>query len=186
MPVPSFRRRRMTSRVVGAALLAVGFTSVGMGQTLRSASSSMPAELPAIAEVVNGHTEVVTYRGVRAREARPGAGDGGQRRGHAGAPGRAGLQGRHDPARRGGRTATRDARRTHGDSSASAFAPGRTARGPTCSTCGRPTGGPTTSSGAIMPCSTRPIRSSPGTAFGRRARGSTSRTPTWRPARGPR
>ena len=31
-------------------------------------------------------------------------------------------------------------RRTHGGSSASAFAPGRTARGPRCSTCGRPTG----------------------------------------------
>ncbi len=63
----------MTSRVVGAALLAVGFTFVGAGQTLRSASSSMSAELPAIAEVVNGHTEVVTYRGVRALKLVPAA-----------------------------------------------------------------------------------------------------------------
>ena len=47
----------MTARIIAAAalLVATGFASEAGSQTL-----------PTISEVVNGHTELVTYRGVRA------------------------------------------------------------------------------------------------------------------------
>ncbi len=143
------------------------------------------AKLPTFAEVVNGHTELVTYRGVRAVKLVPAPETDGKDEDMLalldGADFKDGtiqldVAGPRVPA----------CPRTHGDSSVSAFAPGRTARGPRCSTCDRPTGAWTTSSGAITPCSMPPIRSSRGTAFERRAPASTSPTPTWRPGRGRR
>ena len=130
------------------------------------------AELPAIAEVVNGHTELVTYRGVRAVKLVPAPETAGKDEDMmALLDGPEFKDGTIEVDCRG-RAAARYAARTRAGSSASAFAPGPTARGPRCSICGRPTGGRMISSGATMRCSTRPTRSTPGIVFGRRARGS--------------
>jgi predicted ABC-type sugar transport system permease subunit len=58
----------MTARIIAAvALLAgTGFACEARSQTAGRDPSRVHFELPAIAEVVNGHTELVTYRGVRA------------------------------------------------------------------------------------------------------------------------
>jgi len=58
----------MTACLVATAalLVATGVASEGRAQTAGGEPSRAHAELPAIAEVLNGHTELVTYRGVRA------------------------------------------------------------------------------------------------------------------------
>ena len=43
-----------------------GFVAEARSQTTGRESSRVQAELPAISEVVNGRTELVTYRGIRA------------------------------------------------------------------------------------------------------------------------
>jgi hypothetical protein len=60
--------RFVTAGTVAAAALivATGFAPEAKGQTAGRGPSRAHAELPAISEVLNGHTELVTYRGVRA------------------------------------------------------------------------------------------------------------------------
>jgi hypothetical protein len=54
-------------RIATAALiLAAGFVSDAASQTAGHGTSSNRAALPSISEVLNGRTELVTYRGVRA------------------------------------------------------------------------------------------------------------------------
>jgi hypothetical protein len=57
----------VTIRVIGATglLLAIGFIPGMRSQAAGRKPNARPA-LPAISEVINGHTELVTYRGVRA------------------------------------------------------------------------------------------------------------------------
>lgn len=66
--MPLSRRRRGAARIVlvAALIAATGSVSEARSQTEAGAASKAHAELPTISEVVNGHTEVVTYRGVRA------------------------------------------------------------------------------------------------------------------------
>jgi hypothetical protein len=58
----------MTAGLIAAAALVVatGFASAAGRQTPGRAPSRVDPRLPTIAEVLNGHTELVTYRGVRA------------------------------------------------------------------------------------------------------------------------
>jgi hypothetical protein len=58
----------MTTCIVAAAalLVATGVVSEARGQTADGKPVRRHAELPAIAEVLNGHTELVTYHAVRA------------------------------------------------------------------------------------------------------------------------
>ncbi len=58
----------MTARIVAAVALivATGFASEAGSQTASREPSRVHADLPTFSEVVNGHTELVTYRGVRA------------------------------------------------------------------------------------------------------------------------
>jgi hypothetical protein len=58
----------VTVGLVAVAALTVvsGFLSEARGQTGSHEVPDSPPALPAVAEVVNGHTELVTYRGVRA------------------------------------------------------------------------------------------------------------------------
>ena len=58
----------MTGRIVAAVALCVmiGASSEARSQAAGHEQSLVPPTLPPIAEVVNGHTEIVTYRGVRA------------------------------------------------------------------------------------------------------------------------
>ena len=58
----------MTGRMVAAAVLiaATGLASKARSQTASRKPSPVHAELPAVSEVVNGSTELVTYRGVPA------------------------------------------------------------------------------------------------------------------------
>jgi hypothetical protein len=60
--------RFVTARLIAAAALIVttGFASEARSQIAGREPSSVHPELPTISEVVNGHTELVTYRGVRA------------------------------------------------------------------------------------------------------------------------
>ena len=63
----------MIGRIAAAAVIVgIGFLSEGRGPSAREPASAQ-AELPAISEVVNGHTELVTYRGVRAVKLVPAA-----------------------------------------------------------------------------------------------------------------
>jgi len=67
--------RFVTARVIAAAALivATGFASEARSQTAGRQPSRVHPELPTISEVVNGHTELVTYRGVRAVKLVPAA-----------------------------------------------------------------------------------------------------------------
>jgi hypothetical protein len=57
----------VTGRIIAAALMmATGLAAEARSQTPAANSSMAHPELPTISEVVNGHTELVTYRGVRA------------------------------------------------------------------------------------------------------------------------
>ncbi len=58
----------MTARMITAAALivATGIASEAQSQAAIRAPSAGHPTLPAVAEVLNGHTELVTYRGVRA------------------------------------------------------------------------------------------------------------------------
>jgi hypothetical protein len=58
----------MSARLIAAAalVLAGGFTSEVRSQASSRAPSATHAELPGIAEVLNGHAELMTYRGVQA------------------------------------------------------------------------------------------------------------------------
>jgi hypothetical protein len=57
----------VTARIVAAALVMAGaFGSAAWGQTPGGDSSRVHPGLPAVLEVLNGHTEVVSYRSVRA------------------------------------------------------------------------------------------------------------------------
>ena len=49
-----------------ALVMTAGFVSEARSQTAGHGTASNPKTLPAIAEVLNGHTELVTYRGARA------------------------------------------------------------------------------------------------------------------------
>jgi len=58
----------VTARIVAAVALivATGLATEASSQTARREPSRVHANLPAFSEVVNGHTELVTYHGVRA------------------------------------------------------------------------------------------------------------------------
>jgi hypothetical protein len=64
----------MTSRVIGATglVLAIGYIPQVWGQTAGHGQKVRPA-LPAISEVIRGHTELVTYRGIHALKLVPSA-----------------------------------------------------------------------------------------------------------------
>jgi hypothetical protein len=152
------RRRQVTGRVIAALALIVttGLVAEARGQTL-----------PAISEVVNGHTEPVTYRDVRAVKLVPAPETAGKDEDMMalldGADFKAARYNSMSPDHR-----DPECPRTHADSSVSVFAPGRMARVPTCSICGRPTDERPISSDAITPCNMCPTRSFPGTVFGGR------------------
>ena len=64
----------MTARIVTAAafIVASGIASEARSQAAGRESSGIHPELPTVAEVVNGHTELVNYRGIRAVRLVPG------------------------------------------------------------------------------------------------------------------